>query len=114
MVFFAYLGFFVLAFILIILILGLSLLSRLFGGIGNILRLFGIGRKLKARTHTYYNNGSGYSQSTSYGQGTADNSQNTSYTNQQKRHTSQEHNSASNGKIFGSNEGEYVDFEEIK
>lgn len=107
MVFFAYLVFFVLAFIFIILILGLSLLSRLFGGISNIIRLFGIGRKQNPHTRTYYNNMGEYGQSTS-------NSQGKSYDQQSKHHASQEHNSASNGKIFGSNEGEYVDFEEIK
>lgn len=97
MVFFAYLGFFVFALLLIILIIGLSLMSTLFGGIRNILRLFGFGNRQKTRHRT--------SSQTSYSH------QGTSYTQQ---HASQAHNDASNGKIFGSNEGEYVEFEEIK
>lgn len=97
MIFFAYIGFFLLAFLVIILIIGLSLMSTLFGGISNILRLFGFGNRQRTRHRT--------SSQTSHSQ------QGTSYTQQ---HASQAHNGASNGKIFGSNEGEYVDFEEIK
>lgn len=68
--------------------LAANIISLFVNACKDIMRALGLGGKEQPRQQTYSN----------------------THTNQ----TSQRPNPASNGKIFGDDEGEYVDFEEIK
>lgn len=87
------------AFILIIfffalfflLALAANIINMFVGGIRGILRAFGLGGNEQEYEH-----------------------RNTTTHGRTSEQTSQRTNPSSNGKIFGADEGEYVDFEEIK
>ena len=87
--FVAFLFFIIIFLVFFLLTVGASILSTLVGGVLRLLGLGGTTSSQGGRRNTY--------------QGTADSSR-----------TSQASSSASNGKIFGADEGEYVDFEEVK
>ena len=80
----AFLLFFIIFFVFFLLTMGASILSSVLGG---LLRLLGLGG-----TSSRQNEWSGGASS----------------------HTSSSQSPASKGKIFGADEGEYVDFEEVK
>ena len=77
--------------VLFFLLVGLMLLSSLLGGLANVWRMFRLG-------------GSAYKQ---YRKGAAAGSESQSA-------SSYARNPVSNGKIFGADEGTYVDFEEVR
>lgn len=82
--------------------IGLFLLSKIFGGIGNAMsmvrKFFGIGQKPSAQnasnSRTSYSDGASYTSSSGG--------------------SSKGENSGSSGKMFERDEGTYVDFEEVK
>ena len=87
--------FFIIAFaFLLVFVIGMSILSALFGGISNILNLLRLGKSTARNRQQRGNTQSreSYTESTA-GSGSF---------------------AASNGKIFSADEGTYVDFEEIK
>lgn len=100
---FAFFGYIILFVIVFALAMALSLLVRLFGGFANAWRML----KMGGKAYRTYNNakkeaGSSYKYDFSSGSTTTG------------RSTNQSSNPSSNGKIFSADEGEYVDFEEIK
>lgn len=91
--FLAFIAIFLLAF-------GLALVSRLLGGVGNLLKLFGFGKSDTQNSNRQY---SSNNQHTANSRSSANRSSHT-----------KTGNGKSPGKIFGNDEGTYVDFEEIK
>ena len=85
-------------FILIILVIGLAILSKV------IRTVLGVGRRMKGDESTRYNRSGSASQDFAQ-------SQNTTHENTRSNNTSE---GRRKGKVFDEDEGEYVDFEEIK
>ena len=83
---------FILIFFLFILVIGLTIVGSIFRAI------FGLGRRSSSRNRTYTNN----------------NQQNTHSTYNQGGDEAVNDNSQNKKKIFTKEEGEYVDYEEIK
>ena len=84
---------FIFFFILIILVIGLAILSKV------IRTVLGVGRRMKGDESTRYNRSGSASQDFAQSQNTRSNN-----TSEGRR----------KGKVFDEDEGEYVDFEEIK
>ncbi len=83
-----------------LLILFLAIFVMALAFIGNILRsIFGIGRRKRTSNQTY-----GQTRHTSQNQANGNKQEKTEADNNNKKH----------GKVFSDDEGEYVDFEEIK
>lgn len=95
---FGIIGFFFLI-ILIVLIFALVIVSNILSG---VLRIFGIGKRRSRKKETYTKNENSQYNSTS-------SDYNRDY-NRDDNSTTHEHK----GKIIGKDEGEYIDFEEIK
>lgn len=91
----AFIVYIVLFAFIFVLLTGFFLLSGLVGGVANIFRLFQLNKAV------------GQSQSRKRS------SRGTTYTSSSRTSDAQA-NPASNGKIFGADEGVYVDFEEVK
>ena len=98
------------AFIIIIFVIlgiGAYLLSRILGGFDNLVRLvrrmLGLGRKSQQSSST---SGSQSSRHTQGGRETRTSDSDSTYSSDNVSHT--------NTKIFGANEGTYIDFEEVK
>lgn len=90
---------FIFFFILIILVIGLAILSKV------IRTVLGVGRRMKGDESTRYNRSGSASQDFAQ-------SQNTTHENTRSNNTSE--GRRRKGKVFDEDEGEYVDFEEIK
>ena len=91
---FGFLFFIIIFFFLLAFTVGLTFLSALFGGFANLLNLLRLGITAnRQRRQTESRRERAYSSQTS---------------------SSSTVNPASNGKIFGADEGVYVDFEEVK
>ena len=94
----AFILYFFLFVIIFMLLAGFFLLSGLVGGVANIFRLFQLNKAVgQAQNRKRTSRGA---RSTSY--------------SSSSRASDAQTNSASNGKIFGADEGVYVDFEEVK
>ena len=89
---------FIFFFILIILVIGLAILSKV------IRTVLGVGRRMKGDESTRYKRSGSASQDFAQ-------SQNTTHENTRSNNTSE---GRRKGKVFDEDEGEYVDFEEIK
>ena len=85
---------FIFFFILIILVIGLAILSKV------IRTVLGVGRRMKGDESTRYNRSGSASQDFAQSQNTT--------------HETTRSNNTSEGRRFDEDEGEYVDFEEIK
>lgn len=96
--FLASLFFIALFIVLFILVIGVSLLSRFFGGLGNLWKAF-TGRSFSHNSAKSQSSGN-FNNNTS---GSRTNDRNHSYGNP-----------SSGGKIFGNDEGVYIDFEEVR
>ena len=89
--------------IFVILSIGAYLLSRILGGFDNLVRrMLGLGSKSQQSSST---SGSQSSRHTQGGRGTRTSDSDSTSSSDNVSHT--------NTKIFGANEGTYVDFEEI-
>lgn len=100
---FAFFGYIILFVIVFALAMALSLLVRLFGGFANAWRML----KMGGNAYRTYNKAKkeaneSYGYDFNSGQSTTG------------RSTNQSYNPSSNGKIFSADEGEYVDFEEVR
>lgn len=91
----------------VILGIGAYLLSRILGGFDNLVRLvkrmLGVGSKSQQSSSTYSTQSSGHSQG---GRQERASDSDSSSSSDNVSHT--------NTKIFGANEGTYIDFEEVK
>lgn len=86
---------FILIFVLIILVIGLAIIGNI---VRSFLRLLGFGKPKQRKKETYTK---------------ADNSQYDNSSDDDNQYQSSNHNKPK-GKIFGKDEGEYIDFEEVK